>query len=71
VTHGSLDNVITQFFGSDKTDAAGLIAKADLIGSTSGALKAFDNQVAAKVGKPLTTAQAALLEQFAAALEAS
>jgi hypothetical protein len=74
VTTASLDNLITQFFGGDQNGASGLIAKADAIGSASnanarnGALGAFDNQVDAKVGNPLTPAQAALLKQLAATL---
>jgi hypothetical protein len=68
VTHGSLDNLIVRFFGSDANDASSLIAKADKIGLSAGALQAFDQEVDAKTGKPLTTAQAALLKRLAAAL---
>ena len=74
VTAASLDNLITRFFGSDQTGSSGLIAKVGAIVSApnanakSGKLGAFDNQVDAKTGNPLTAAQAALLKQLAAAL---
>ncbi len=72
VTPASLANLITQFLGSN--DASGLIAKVNAIVSApnanakNGALGAFNNQVDAKTGNPLTPAQAALLKQLAAAL---
>jgi Tol biopolymer transport system component len=74
VTEASLDNLIRQFFGSDQTGSNGLIAKVNAIVTApnahakKGKLGAFDNQVDAKTGNPLTAAQAALLKQLAAAL---
>jgi hypothetical protein len=74
VTSASFDDLIAQFFGGDQDGASGLIAKADSIGTApnanarNGALGAFDNQVDAKIGNPLTPAQATLLKQLAASL---
>lgn len=74
VTAASLDSLITRFFGSDRNGANGLISKVDAIvrapnaNAKKGKLGAFDNQVDAKTGKPLTAAQAALLKQLAAGL---
>jgi len=74
VTAASLDALITRFFGADVSGASGLIAKVASIAAASnaaaksGAVGAFDNQVDAKVGNPLTAEQAALLKQLAAAL---
>jgi hypothetical protein len=68
VTHASLDNLIARFFRSDTNDANSLIAKADRVGLAPGALQSFDQEVDAKTGKPLTTAQATLLKQLASAL---
>jgi hypothetical protein len=74
VTEASLDNLITRFFGNGQTGSSGLIAELDAIvtaptaNAKTGKLGAFDNEVDAKLGNPLTAAQAALLKQFAAAL---
>ena len=74
VTAASLDALIRRFFGGDQNGANGLIAKVNAIinapnaNAKSGKLGAFDNQVDAKTGKPLTIEQAALLKQLAAAL---
>lgn len=74
VTEASLDNLIRRFFGSNQSAANGLIAKVHSLvtapnaNAKSGKLGAFDNQVDAKTGNPLTAAQAALLKQLAAAL---
>jgi hypothetical protein len=74
VTAASLDNLILRFFGGDRNGANGLISKVDAIvtapnaNAKNGKLGAFDNQVDAKIGKPLTAAQATLLKQLAAAL---
>jgi hypothetical protein len=74
VTEASLDSLIGRFFGSNQTGANGLIAKVHAIvtapnaNAKQGKLNAFDSQVDAKTGDPLTAAQAALLKQLAAAL---
>jgi hypothetical protein len=74
VTAASLDNLINQFFGGRTSGANGLIAKANAISAAananarSGALGAFDNQVDAKLGNPLTAAQIALLKQLGSQL---
>ena len=74
VTEASLGNLITRFFGGNGNGANGLLAKLHAIvtapnaNAKSGKLGAFDNQVDAKTGNPLTNAEAALLKQLAAAL---
>jgi hypothetical protein len=74
VTSASLDDLIRQFFGTDTNGANGLITKADNIASATdpttkaNAVQAFDNQVDAKTGNPLTLEQANLLKELAAAL---
>jgi hypothetical protein len=74
VTISSLDDLIRLFRGTDTTGANGLITKADNIAAATTpnakatALNAFYNQVDAKTGNALTSAQAATLKQLAAAL---
>jgi hypothetical protein len=74
VTPASLDALIARFFGADQSGANGLIAKVNSIATAptanakDGAIAAFDNAVDAKIGNPLTAAQAAILKQLAAAL---
>lgn len=74
VSISSLDQLIGQFFGGDAGGASGLIAKADAITAApnatakQGKLNAFEKQVTAKLGKPLTKAEADALDQFASAL---
>ena len=70
----ALSDAISEYFGGDTRGANGLIAKAAAIAGApnakakSGALKAFTNQVNAKIGKPLTQEQATTLVNLAAQL---
>lgn len=71
---GTVTSTIRSFFGSDAGGARGLSAKAEAIvdapnaKSKAGKLGAFNNQVDAKIGKPLTPAQGAILKALAALL---
>ena len=74
VTLGSISAVIRSFFGGDTHGANGLIDKAGAIANATNAntkasaLKAFNQQVDVKIGKPLTAVQGAILKQLAARL---